>query len=299
MPNATVKITAQDGDKSPRLMGSPVLQRRGLEWTTTFRYIGLFDDLKALVLTKTGYIETRIQEYQFPWYTLEITYSGISTQASQPSPSPDSQIVTLYSLIPGYEQRSLWLLPKVVAEMQKIADPQMRARIKADIEALAAGVLTVNKVNPSTSVSASSNPVSVVALNWAYIAAEITAAKLVPGAAAVDQTVLQGLVFELGRGVDQYRVDTIVFSRKQLVPPGASTLANYSIMNRPMTTNSLIAFCQGIPSLILRNLQVSFSSGFWFAGAPDVQQIDANRIQVDQQWVYGDTYSTFIYGAPI
>jgi hypothetical protein len=106
-------------------------------------------------------------------------------------------------------------------------------------------------------------------------------------------------IVELGRGVDQYRVDTIVFSRKQLVPPGASTLANYSIMNRPMTTNSLIAFCPGIPSLILRNLQTAFATGFWFAGAPDVQQIDANRIQVDQQWVYGDTYSTFIYGPPI
>ena len=299
MANAQTVVSAQNGDKSPRLAGSPVLQRRGLEWTTTFKYIGLFDDLKALVLTKAGYIETRIQEYQWPWHTLEITYTGISSQAGSAPPTPDSQIVTLYSLIPGYEQRSLWLLPKVVVEMQKISDPQLRARIKADIEALAAGVLTVNKVNPSTSVNASSAPVSVVALNWAYIAAEIASAKLVPGAGAIDQTVLQGLTFELGRGVDQYRVDTIVFSRKQLVPPGASTLANYSIMNRPMTTNSLIAFCPGIPSLILRNLQTAFATGFWFAGAPDVQQIDASRIQVDQQWVYGDTYSTFIYGAPI
>jgi hypothetical protein len=294
MASATPIITWQGANKIPRQIETQ-FRRENQEWVTTYNWIGLEADLYALADTKSGYSVVEIGEYRFPFFKLSVTYRTSSTLFGGNPPTPDQGVLTLYTLQSGFEQRDAWLHPTLAAEMRKISDVQVAAKIRSLVDQLVNGV-QLWQPGPTSANGAVPAP---VALTWqGVILPLIKAAPLVPGVLPINATIIQNFAFAFSRGATQYRVDTVILQKKQVVPNGASITANYDIINVPLTLATLLSYCPGLPHLMANNLQLKFANGYWFAGGPVASQIDANRTQLDQEFVYADTYEPIFYGLP-
>jgi hypothetical protein len=276
-------------------------------WVTVRRWRGLLTDVTGLTKSKIigAPFKASITPEQYPWFVLECSYKGLiitggPNQPPQGSTNPQAQVVTLYSLRSGFDTRTLWLLPKVAAEMRKITDLRARNFTRAMMDALIQGQITFDLPN-STGPQNYKNPVtsstSRVVLDLPSIIAFA-----VSYAPTLNSKVLNDLFGAFARGVDGYRQEQVTFTMQQIAPPGASVVANYKTMQTVFTSAALLRTLNAqaqVPNIYTTAFQQVFGNGGWIGTGVDVAQIDAQRFQIDQGWIYVDDYEPFIYGNPI
>lgn len=245
-------------------------------WTTFRRWRGTRAECDVQASLAGGLNADLAQEDAYFWL-LEVSYAGRVTDET-PSPSPDDQTVTLWSLQVSRLQKSLWDLPEVSAALEAAFPTlQGRARFRGDLVALARGEVVKYEVDA----------------NGETTTAEITEADLEAAAGAYWATLSQ-VAAEITRGVEHYTLDAFVLRKRSIAVAGASLRPAYTNTNRAFSTATLLA-TEAISATVADNLP----AGYWLKAAPALDQTDSNRFELVQEWTHADSYSTLLYGSPL
>lgn len=260
---------------------------------TTRRWRGLYAELLA-ASPSIGGITQRLEQEDDVWWVLNATFAGWPDSAGEnPTyPDPNSQITHLWSLQGSRVAKSIWDLPVVRAELERLRDRngpfsniQGVANLRSDLQALARG--DVYKITaPEDAEHGNSASSRTTWLTWKGVLSGIQG--------TLDVGVITELFSSLSNGVESYSIDAFVLRRRSVAPNGANLAPVYADTNRAFRTASLTS-SQSIPALIQSNLP----DGYWFKGAPVVDQTDANRYEVVQDWTWVMDFDRFVYGAPI
>lgn len=260
---------------------------------TTRRWRGLYSELFAAARTIGG-ITQRLEQEDDVWWLLSATFAGWPDSAGESPtyPTPDSQVVTLWSLQGSRAAKSVWELPKVKVQMERLRDlngPYRNivgmANLRSDLQALARGEVT-KIVAPQDAIHGeTANPRSTY----------LTFEGMISGIQGVlDVELITKFLASLSAGVESYALDAFVLRKRAVAPNGATLAPSYANTNRAFRTSSLIG-SETIPTIIRSNLP----EGYWFKGAPVVDQTDSNRYEVVQEWTYFLDYDKFLYEEPI
>jgi hypothetical protein len=266
---------------------SPEYFRQGGVWYTTRRWRGLRGDLIDIADTVSG--EARITEEAFPWFVLTVTFQG--QQVGSTTPSPNAQVTTLYTMDGPQRIDSIWSLPEVWAELQKITNLTARAALRSNLEALARGE------SYATSVDGSGNATT-TAITLEGVISDARN-RLRGGSPSVSASVLNALFGELARGVDSFVWDNVVITKQTVAPNASSVRATYNRRNAILKTSTLLSANPSMPNIMKGNLRSHLSTGYWLQGSPKIEQVDAATSRMTETYTYGESYSTAIYGAPI
>lgn len=266
--------------------------------TTDREWLGQRADLDAIAATlATPYSITR---YEGPVYRLSTSQPG-DLSGGGVAPTPESLVATVWDLKVTQQRRDLWELPKVRAELEKIVWRDGRAQFLSDIRALAAGeVILTHRVDSS------GKPVYETAADGAVTSkiADVrldseTIIKYVVGVFGCNYTILKDFSNELSRGVDSYLFDTFTLVKKRVGPAEATNLlTEFALVNTAFRTSTLLSTEPSIPRAIRTPLAAQLGSGFWVRQADELNQLDANRVEITSQWIFAEAISTFIYGNP-
>ena len=266
--------------------------------TTEREWLGFQSDLQAIANTLvTPY---RIEQYRGPIYRLSTGQPGNLGSGGFP-PTPESLVVTVWDLKVTQQRRDLWELPKVRAELEKIVWRDARAQFLSDLRGLASGeVILTHRLDASgkpvyeTAADGSvTNKIADVKLDSESII------KLVVSYFGCNAQILKDFSNELSRGVDSYLYDTFTLSKKRIGPAEATNLlTEYALVNTIFRTSSLLSTEPTIPPAIRTPISRQLANGYWVRQADELNQLDANRIEVNSQWTFAENYSSFVYGLP-
>ncbi len=283
-------ITASSGYREI----APVLEDsvdRGKQ--TVRRYRGLYSELLAAAVGIGG-INQRLEQEDDVWWVLNATFAGWPDSAgdSPTYPSPDSQIVHLWSLQGSKLAKSIWELPQVKTEMERLRDlrgPYSNmtgmANLRSDLTALARG--DVYKITaPEDAEHGATGAPRTTWLTWEGVLSGIQG--------TLDVGVITELFSSLCSGVENYTVDAFVLRRRSVAPNGANLAPVFDNTNRAHRTTSILGY-DAIPTIIRSRLP----DGYWMKGAPVVDQTDASRFEVVQDWTWAEDYDRFVYGQPL
>lgn len=265
--------------------------------TTDREWLGYQSDCQAIADTlATPY---RLEQYRGPIYRLTTSQPGNLSGGGIP-PTPESLVVTVWDHKATKQRRDLWELPKVRAELMKIVWRDARAQFLADLRALAAGeIVVIHRVDASgkpiyeTSADGTlTNKIADVRLDSESII------KIVATAYGCNAQILREFSDELSRGVDSYLYDTFTLIKKRIGPADATNLlTEFERVNTVFRTSTVLSTEPTIPAAIRTPMSGQLGAGYWVRDSDELNQLDANRIEINSQWTYAESYSTFIYGA--
>lgn len=274
---------------------TPRFEKRAGVWVTVRRWRGLKAELLAIADGLSDPEATCTQEDDV-WWLLESTESGRLDDPDAEPPSLDSQIVTVWGMPSSKLAKSIWELPKVKAEfdiavaygtVNGVTGPERAARIRADLLALARGEDVSYQIEDGVENGKEATPRSIKVTLDGVLA--------LVGEIGMNRTVIGELFVDLSRDVQSYIVDAFTLRKRSVAPNGANLGPSYANTNRAFTTASLLAAEPSIPTTI----RTGMPDGYWMKSAPVVDQTDATRFEVVQEWVHADDYSRFLYGAPL
>ena len=279
------------GGTGPREL-TPILRNTEKGLQTIRRWRGTYAELRDLAVTH-GSRNMQLVEESDLWFVLEVTYEGWPDAGDTTTyPDPDSQIVSLYELRGSKASKSIWEIPKVREQMDKIRDyggPLANlaglAKFRSDMMALARGDSVVFEA-PSDAKHGeqkSARQVVVTLKGMIELVAPI----------GISEKFMREFFEDLARGVEGRTIDAFVLRRRAVGPVNSNVLPAYLEMNEPLRTSTLRSRLTAVPSGLSRVLP----EGYWFAGAPNLNQTDANRLELVQEWQHADEYSTFMFGS--
>lgn len=276
-----MNITGQQGI----VEGEPRYQRDSSgAWITLRTWRGFESDL--LTQADTLGMPCEIQQEDGPIYRLTVSYSGRVTSGSVPA-NPDAQVVTIWNLHASQQRADLWQQWSIRKELLKVRESAARATLLSDLRAIGDGakkVLRVGSDGKTESVD--------LTLDSAVALAQPKAVGL------LNKALLNEFTLELAAGVDSFLYDTFVLRKKRLGPSRAPSLVPaFKLVNLPITTAELLGRETSIPASIRAAISGELATGFWLRQSDELNQLDADRIEVVSQWVFGLEYSSFIYSA--
>lgn len=283
------------GTTGPREL-TPRFEKRAGVWVTVRRWRGLKAELLVIADALTDPDATLAQEDDV-WWLLESSQSGRLDNPDEAPASLDSQIVTLWTMPSSKLAKSIWELPKVKAEFDvafnsqsdgKVTGPERAARLRADLLALARGEDVTWKAGDDVTADTLADPKP-------YKLTFTELLGFMQSKVGMDTSIISELFRELSRDVHSYTVDAFTLRKRSVAPNGANLGPSYANTNRAYSTASLLAAEPSIPSTIRSGMP----DGYWLKAAPVVDQTDATRFEVVQEWVHADDYSRFLYGNPL
>jgi hypothetical protein len=205
--------------------------------------------------------------------TVEATYGA---EDGQPADQPLSDQWTLAG---NDLEKSLWELPAVRAEFNKIPEddskPRALAVIRKNVESLASGELTV--VDEFGVEATGTDATSVFLLMIAQL--------------GLDPTVFSKLVSSRAAGVESYTVSQWVLRRTTIIASNSTIKPSLSNIGKLLTTSYLTQI-EEIPTTIRFDLP---PNGYWLKRTPTFEQTAADKWQITQEWWHADDYDKFIY----
>jgi hypothetical protein len=272
---------------------APILRETEKGQTTTRRWRGLLPELRDLAPTVPGREKQIVQEDDV-WFVLEATATGWPDKNDNAVyPTPDEQVVRLYSLRGTQLGKSIWDLNKVAKQMAILRDLGGKkanlvgvARYRSDLMALARGEEVVFSVATKDASKEHGEAASTTSL-------KITLSGLLGIAqeAGMDASIISDLYEQLANGVEGYNIDTFTLRRRSVGPNGANLLPAYLDMGKAIRTGTLLNRITDCPSSV-RNV---LPDGFWVPNAPNLDQTDRDRLELIEEWVFADRVSEFIY----
>lgn len=267
--------------------------------TTDREWLGYQSDCQAIADTlSTPY---RLEQYRGPIFRLVTQQPGNLSGGGIP-PSPESLVVTVWDLKSTKQRRDLWELPKVRAELLKIIWRDARAQFLADLRALAAGErIVTQRLDASGKPIYETSPDGVITNKIADVRLDSeTIIKVVASLYGCNAQILRDFSDELSRGVDSYLYDTFTLIKKRIGPANATNLlTDFERVNAVFRTSTVLSSEPTIPAAIRTPMSAQLGAGYWVRDSDELNQLDANRIEINSQWTYAESYSTFIYGMPI
>ncbi len=272
---------------------APLLRRTEKGDSTIRRWRGQLGELRDLAGTLVA-TDMQITQEDETWFLLEATFTGWPDKNDQSSfPKAEDQIVRLYSLRGSAVGKSIWDLPKVVDQISRLRDlggPRANlvgvARYRSDMMALARGEEVVFQIAEKDESKQHNEAASLRQVRITFTGLLQIAEK-----AGMDSGIVTELFEALATGIEGYNLDTFTLRRRSVGPNGANLLPAYITLGTAFRTETLLGKMTDMPSSI-RNVM---PHGYWVANAPNLDQTDATRLELIEEWVFADRVSTFIY----
>ena len=264
--------------------GAPRLIRddRGVV-TTEREWTGYRSELSDFANTlSTPY---RIEQLTGPVYKLTTSTNG-NLFSGLPSPSPESQVVTVWDLDVQQQRRDLWELPVVANEIRRIVDLSERTGFLKMCKEFSQGETVHYTYDDAGSIKS----------------AQLTYGAIIDAATlrGLNLTVIKAFLDDLSQGVDSYLHNTFVLSKKRVGPAQATNLVTeFTLVNRAVSNGTLLAQESSIPAAIRAPMASQLSAGAWIRQSDKLNQLDAGRIEVNTQWVWAPKWSILIFGTAL
>ncbi len=165
-------------------------------------------------------------------------------------------------------EKSLWLLPKVKAELDKLTVTN-RVRFKSDVDALLRGEQKVTVAGVEVDLTSDS------VILWA-------------GQAGMDETIIEGLITSFASGVDFFPFSQTVLRREIVLASNSSVKASRLNVNKIFTTSELVS-AESIPL----DVKFELDDGFWLKRSPKCQRTSYGRWRISQEYYFADAYNEF------
>ena len=251
-------------------------------WVTTRTWRGNREEL--LTFADELNVPCEISQEAGPMYRLTATYSGqLDYGSGSGVVDPNTQVAVVWNFRSSTQRADLWELPKVKAELLKIADVSVRAVLLSDLRSIADGTTLVSRTEGTTTKTEK-------------LTVDSAIARAKTSAPTINEAVLREFVAELALGIDGFLFDTFVLRKRRIGPGQATSLVPaFRLRNLPLSTAELLAAEPTIPASYRAAMSADLANGFWLRNADELDQQDADKVVVTSQWVFGTEYSQFIY----
>lgn len=203
---------------------------------------------------------------------LRATYGAEETQA------PGEALSERWELVGNDLEKSLWELPKVVAELAKIvqdtARPMKIAMLKTNVERLSKGNSTLLDINGDEDKQ--DDPVPYF-LNIVLLM-------------GLDPAVFLSLICTLASEVTSWTISQWVLRCTKVIANNSTIKPSLLNVGKVYGTEQLRT-AELIPSTIKFDLP----SGYWLKRTPTIEQTAADKWTISQEWWHADAYDPFIY----
>lgn len=221
--------------------------------------------------------ETTLQNagYEYRFDPIGQSPLGIITYKQPQETQPDEALSDTWAVRYLEEQRDIWLDNLVVQQVARLASAGVRARFKADIEALLRG---------ETERPATYDADGVVTENsYPLTIDDITTKAGMEGDAAF-LAMTNALVNDLADGATAQFTSTPALVRTSIWPATTAINPVFDYVNNLCTTAALIAYETTMPANIVSALNTTLPNYYWLMKAPTLEQ------QEDGRWRYSREY---------
>jgi hypothetical protein len=253
------------------------------------RWVGSIDRIKAKyneILAGGGAQTVRISD-ALNGMGLQLTadYAGVFNPATGGIDTTASVILTEWTSEPTVITQSLWALPAIALEFQKLGTSEVglsnARRIRTYIDALVRG---------ETIVPDPTDPKGVKTLP---ISATILLALVSQVGLSVE--VFSPFLFELLRGVTSYSPSSWNLRRTRRIPAAVPFMESDVNVGRMLTMGGLLS--EGFGTDLLRSKIPSH--GYWHKQHPADRPVGDGFREVTTDYYWSESYSQFIYGTPV
>jgi len=218
-------------------------------------------------------------------YLLTADFGGVLNPSTGEIDPTATTIVTEWTSDPATFSKSIWELPVVVREFDKLGDDDLglgnARKLRNYIDALNRGETTIP--DPSDEKG-----LKTLQLSTAIVLALV--AQL-----GMSTTVFRLLLKDLARGVTSWSPAAWTLRRTRRIPASVSFVESSANVGRMLTYGALLS--EGFHLAALRT-EVP-TAGFWHKQHPVDRPLgDGTREVVTEYW-WAEAYSTFIYGLPV
>lgn len=182
---------------------------------------------------------------------------------------------------PGFEQKTLWELPKVQLIMNQFI-PEVRAVIRQIFDALLKGERTFNYPEIPNVIPGGEEPINISAL--AAMIARVS------GDVAAGQVFLE-MFAERCQGVDTYRVEIHSVERVRVVPLSTSIKPSEANVNKLFSEAGM----ESSEEFSVVKAGFDLHPGFYLKGHPEVEEIGSSKRRITQVYEWCEFFSKFIY----
>ncbi|ODU25075.1 MAG: hypothetical protein ABS95_01090 [Verrucomicrobia bacterium SCN 57-15] len=253
-------------------------------YTVVRQFRGTYDDLRSMasIYEFQGYRVEHRPGQTGGYGTLRVYMSALSDWPA------DKPLLEKWNTDANSLEKTLWQHPDVVAQTSKVSDPAGIVLLRADIEAYLGGTITTHEIvwsgTPATRKEGKEIP-----LTLSLILDNVASA-------GMDRTVFEKFILELARGQDSFVLPQKVIKRTVVVRSDSTLIEqDENLVGRIFTSDGLIARYQ-IPTT--RKFKVT-PNYFWLFHSVVVDDIAADKVQMDYEFWGAPAYSTFAYGQPV
>lgn len=239
---------------------------------------GRLEEARIQILhTDLATYETTAQAagYEYRYEPIGNSPVGVFSYKRPQESQGDVDLSDTWAVRPIEEQREIWLDELVVAQMATLASADVKARFKADIEAMVRG----ERARPEVYDSAGTMTEDSYYLTTADI---IEKAGKTGDAAFTIMTL--ALVEDLSNGATAQFVATAALIRTSIRPAGTSLQPVFAYVNNFATTANLIAYETTMPVNLVTALNASLSNYYWQMKMPTMEQQDDGRWRFTREY---------------
>jgi hypothetical protein len=194
--------------------------------------------------------------------------------------NPDVPLIDKWSKRGNDLEKTLWALPHVRAELDKVTNPDdygQLALFKADLEGFVRGETQTTDVDGKKQ--------------------KLTIQFILDSANSVGMNleVIKGLIGAFARGEEAFPVSQCVLIRTQIITTSSPIEADETNVDKVFTTDGMKSLFPTIPNKIKNQMR----PGYWLKKTPTEDQVGSDKIQIDYEWWFAEFYDRFIYGDPI
>lgn len=207
---------------------------------------------------------------------------------AQDTQPPSEPLANLWELTPNFIEKSLWTLPSVVAETSRIMAANDEFRIH--FMNLFRGALE-GYVRGERDYVDADGVINHNGLTLSFLRETATDPNL-----GLAWEPFRNLIYLMIQGIESYQFSAYVLRHTLTVPSNTSLTPSYANVGKQYSSTSLVG-SESIPTAILG--QIDSLAGFWLKQTPSAQQITYDKFTLTQEFWWSQSYSTYIYGAPL
>jgi hypothetical protein len=182
---------------------------------------------------------------------------------------------------PGFEQKTLWELPRVQAVMDKF-NIETRAVVKQIFDALLKGERTFNYPAIPNVIPGGEEPINIAAL-----AAMVALA----GGDANDGLLILELFGERCKGVDTFKVELHSVERVRVVPLSTSIKPSEANINKLFSAEGMVSS----EEFSVAKAGFDLHPGFYLKGHPEVEEVGSSKRRITQVYEWAESFSKLVY----
>lgn len=207
------------------------------------------------------------------------------TYGADPDTSPDEPIFDDWELDGNTLEKSVWEMPSVAAEFEKIRDDVGGGVTRAQASAFLRRLITAFIRGDDEIKGMSGNEFE---LTYEFVLESLETIGLA-------RAPFDDLIYLLSKGHETFPLPQFVLRRTRKYPDGTNFKGDYALVFKALTLSTLRTQ-EEIPETLLFNLP---EGGIWVKQTPTMKRSSSTQWTFTEEWWHADFAEPRIYGAPL